>query len=811
MKRTLTLVTGLLAFACSSLAASPRPNIVLILADDLGYETIGANGGQSYATPHLDALAGTGVRFRHAYAQPVCTPTRTQLMTGKYNIRNYDAFGILIPGQVTFANLLRDAGYKTFIGGKWQLDGGFDVPIAFGFDEYFLSHFNQGLPSVRRYYAPTFVAHIPSDGLIKTAVEYPVGNYGPDRVVDKTLEFIERNQAVPFLAYCTIPLTHRPFTPTPDHPDYDPSSTTELNDTVYFGSMVEYLDKLIGRFMGKLDELGLRENTLVLFMGDNGTGDGVTTMFEGHPVEGGKGKLTDAGTRVPFIASWPNTIPSAQVTDTLVDSSDMLPTLCEVAGVPVPQGLDGRSLRPQLLGLTGTPREWTFCWYKHQVGNVTKIKEFARTQRFKLYQTGDFYDLANDPLEHNLLKAKDRDAEAQAAFALLTDALDSFDDARLDRSLAPRWASDIWQSRPAAFGAGSIAMAAATGIDSNGPVEYQFRNVSLLHESDWQSSPYYCDSGLDDGTSYSYQFRMRDLLANTSDWSDQESAVTLPSANPAVVIIEQPAADQNSNNPDLGQSFTAAAAHDGWFLDSVTFYAAGGGNETGPAYLSLYDGFASIMDRGNILSVSDNPVAGPTTQGAPMIWSFSNIVLKEGVRYFAAISDSAGRALPANSWIRTQQISANEDTYDGGSRIGANGESPGVDLKFAITARRFPANFGQWTLGIPPGLPRGFDESQTPGDMTNGWKYFLGLGPLESDFTRWPGIEGGNYVFLATPTIADLYWRIHYTPNLQAPPASWLTAEPGDPNIFRDPLTGAVRFAPPRWPNAFFRLEIGPR
>ena len=389
--------------------------------------------------------------------------------------------------------------------------------------------------------------------------------------------------------------------------------------------------------------------------------------------------------------------------------------------------------------------------------------------------------------------------------------LESFDDARLDRSLAPRWTPDIWQSIPTAAGAGSITMTAATGIDANGPVEYQFRNATSSHESDWKFTPYFYDSGLDDETRYSYQFRMRDLLGNTTDWSEERSAVTSPSANPGTVIIEQPATDGNSNQPDLGQSFTVTAAHDGWFLKSVTFYAAAGGGGSVPTYLALYDGFSTLMNRGSILSVSDNPVVVPATEGAPMVWSFSNIALKDGVRYFAAISDSAGDPLSGEQGILTQRIGTTEDAYGGGSRIGATGESPGVELKFAIMARQFPADFGQWTLGIPPGLPKGFDEARHPGDMTNGWKYFLGLGPLENDLTRWPRVEGGNYLFLANPRAADLYWRIHYTPNLQAPFSSWHTAEPGDPNLTRDPLTGEIRFAPPGWPNAFFRLEIGPR
>lgn len=803
MRDASTTLVCLLAMACAAFATNSRPNIIVIMADDLGYETIGANGGQSYATPRLDALAGTGIRFRHAHVQPLCTPTRVQLMTGKYNVRNYDVFGVLPRGQVTFANVLRDAGYKTFIAGKWQLEGGYDAPIGFGFDEYFLWQLNR---RPKRYYAPGFEVHIPADGLIKTEVNFPAGTYGPELVTEKITEFIERNQAGPFLVYYPMLLTHSPFTPSPDHPDYDPTATRELNNAVYFGSMVEYMDKVIGRIVDKLDALGLRENTLILFLGDNGTHSSVTSMLDGQSVEGGKGKTTSIGTRTPFIVNWPNTIPASQVSDALIDSTDVFPTLCEAAGVAVPQDLDGRSFLPQLLGQTGALREWSYCWYKPQNASESGVREFAQTKRFKLYASGAFYDVSTDVLEQSPLDTGALDAEAQSAFDLLTNTLASFAEARLARTLPPQPNPAIWDSPPSARGLGAIEMTAAIGVDINGPVEYQFRNVTLSRDSAWQLAPHYIDSGLSDDTSYSYQVRMKDLVGNTTGWSGAQSATTPSSPNPRVVIIEQPVTDGNAGGQNLGQSFTVTAQHDGWFLETVTFYAVtntGGGSS---AFLTLYDGFTNRTSRGRILAVSANSVLNPRVQGLPISWNFTNVWIESGRTYFAAVSDASGLSLAASQGIPAQRRLAN--VYNDGSRLNETGITPDVDLKFSVAARRFPANYAQWALTIPEGLPRNFGDVVYPGEMLNGWKYFFGLGPLENDSSRWPRITDTRYVFVAAPTVTDVFWRIRYAAALHIPFGSWLTVDASDPNVLYDSVTGQVQFPLPD-STGFLRLEIG--
>jgi arylsulfatase A len=393
------------------------PNIVLIMADDFGYECVGANGCAAYRTPMLDRLASEGVRFEHCYAQPLCTPSRVQLMTGLYNQRNYIRFGLLDPKATTFAHLLKKAGYATCVAGKWQLGGGFEGPAHFGFDDYCLWQL-----TIRKSRYPNPV--IERGGKI---IEYTGGEYGPDVVSDHLCAFMERNKDRPFFAYYPMILTHSPFVPTPDSPAYDRKARDEGAgaEKKYFADMVAYCDKMVGKVVNKLEALGLRENTLILFTGDNGTGMGVTTrMKDGSTIAGGKGKPTDAGMRVPLIASWPGKSSGGRVSRDLVDFTDVLPTLMDAAGAETPKGLDGRSFLPQLLGKPGNPRPWTYCWYARD-GGPTGV-EFARDQRFKLYREGRFYDVSADVLETKPLPADGLSAEAKQARAKLEAALDQF-------------------------------------------------------------------------------------------------------------------------------------------------------------------------------------------------------------------------------------------------------------------------------------------------------------------------------------------------------------------------------------------------
>lgn len=403
--------------------ADDRPNIVLILADDFGYECVGANGGTSYQTPHLDRLAASGVRFEHCYTQPLCTPTRVQLMTGQSNVRNYIRFGLLDPQQITFAHLLKESGYATGIFGKWQLDNGLDGPKHFGFDEYCLWQLNRRPP---RYANPGLE-------IAGKQVDFTQGEYGPDLVQQHALNFIERHQTQPFLLYYPMLLTHGPFQPTPDSEDWDPKAIGEgvNHNNRHFGEMVTYMDKHIGQLVSKLDELKLTQKTLILFVGDNGTAAKLTSQWKGQTVEGGKGQTNDRGMRVPMIVSWPGRIQPVVNSD-LVDTTDFLPTICEAASVSIPARLtiDGRSFLPRLLGKPDHPREWLYCWYApNQSGRLDEPKEFARNHRYKLYRDGQISKV-DGRYGEEVLDSQKLDAAAQEAKWTLQKVLDQFADAR---------------------------------------------------------------------------------------------------------------------------------------------------------------------------------------------------------------------------------------------------------------------------------------------------------------------------------------------------------------------------------------------
>ncbi len=434
-RHTAALWCGLFLGAILSTTASradepPPPNLILIMADDFGYECVTANGGQSYQTPHLDRLAATGMRFEQCYVQPLCTPTRVQLMTGQYNVRNYIQFGLLDPDATTFAHLLKQSGYATGIAGKWQLGRDAKLPQHFGFDESYLWQLTRRPP---RYANP---------GLEINGKEqdFTNGEYGPDLVNEFALDFVTRHRRGPFFLYYPLMLTHNPFQPTPDTPEWDPKALGEkvhLNDK-HFADMTAYMDKLIGRLIEKLDELGLRKNTLVLFLGDNGTNRGITSQFQGQPYPGGKGSGNARGMHVPLIANWPGRIPAGRVNHDLIASTDFLPTLCEAAGAKIPRSLpiDGVSFLPQLFGEPGLPRESLYCWYARHGGAKADV-EFAMTKSLKLYRDGTCFDLRADPFEAKPLSVADlppRDAEA---VKMLQTELDRYLEARPEKLRKP--------------------------------------------------------------------------------------------------------------------------------------------------------------------------------------------------------------------------------------------------------------------------------------------------------------------------------------------------------------------------------------
>jgi arylsulfatase A-like enzyme len=411
-------------------AAADRPNIILILADDMGTETVGCYGGTSYQTPNIDRLAASGLRFEHAYATPLCTNTRIQLMTGKYNNRNWLAFGLLDPKETTFGHLLQDAGYETCIAGKWQLTS-YD-PLNFpggekrrgkgmhprdaGFDEYSLWHTGDTEHKGSRYGNPV----IDQNGQILDGD----GKYGPDMWTDFITDFITRNQEQPFFVYYSMALPHWPFVPTPDSDEWAQPENRLKEDLKHASEMIEYTDKAVGRIVDHVDALGLGENTLILFYTDSGTDYRVSSQMGDRLVRGGKSFGSDAGTRVPLIVRWPSVVPAGKTTDALVDSTDFLPTLCAVAGKPAASDrqLDGKSFLPLIDGAGEHERRWVYIHHDPRPGwdkDRFHLIRFARTQRFKLYEDGRLFDMERDQLEaHPILISSDRRRSGKARRAL---------------------------------------------------------------------------------------------------------------------------------------------------------------------------------------------------------------------------------------------------------------------------------------------------------------------------------------------------------------------------------------------------------
>lgn len=399
--------------------AEDRPNIVLILADDVGDQALGCYGGTSFATPRLDALAATGTRFKHCYSMPVCHPSRLTLLTGQYPFRAGNAEWGTFPQRLesqTLAHRLRGLGYATAVAGKWQLTllrEEPDHPRRLGFDHSTVFGWHEG----PRYYRPL----IYQDGRLRTDVS---DQYGPDVYVEALVEFMRRNQTRPFFAFYSMALAHDVTDDIGTPPPLGPQGHYDS-----YKKMVENMDERVGWLVDALDELGLRERTLVLFTADNGTPKSyyytaqgasmlkqpIEFMWNGSLTRGGKGELTDAGTRVPLVANWPGILPPGQVVDDLVDFSDWLPTFVELAGGEAPANLDGISFAARLRGGEASPRPWAYA--------SGRGASWVRTQRWKLYDDGRLFNLARGREEESPVLITQASGEAREARRELTQAL----------------------------------------------------------------------------------------------------------------------------------------------------------------------------------------------------------------------------------------------------------------------------------------------------------------------------------------------------------------------------------------------------
>lgn len=401
-----------------------QPNIIIIYADDVGYGDIGVYGSELIPTPHIDQLAANGIRFTSAYATAAtCTTSRYSLLTGEYAFRNEraqilrgDAPLLIEPGSFTLPEMLRRAGYRTSVVGKWHLGLGegdvdwngriYPGPLEVGFDESFLlpatndrvptvyvkGHYVQGLNKeddpLRVSYNEQ-IGDLPTGHSHPELLHYPADNQhsgtivkGISRIgwqdggqsawwddeqmgplfVDQSREFISREKDGPFFLYLSMHENHVPRWP---NPQFVGASQTGLR-----GDTVVELDWVVGQIVETLEELGIREETLVIFTSDNGP-----VFFDGYyegsvedagdhqlggPFRGGKYQTLEGGTRMPFIASWPGTIERGMVSDGILSQVDLLATLADLTGIVLPNeaGPDSQNLLPLLLGQTELGREF---------------------------------------------------------------------------------------------------------------------------------------------------------------------------------------------------------------------------------------------------------------------------------------------------------------------------------------------------------------------------------------------------------------------------------------------------------------------
>lgn len=405
----------------------PPPNIIFIMADDLGYGHLGSYGQEKINTPHLDRLAAEGMRFTQAYAgESVCAPSRSVLMTGMHNghtrIRANGPGMFLFPVDVTVAEVLKQAGYATGAFGKWGLGdhGTTGVPWQQGFDA-----FTGQLHQVHaHFYYPYWIWHNDQRYPLYENEGEQQNRYVQDVIHEQALEFIRTHHDEPFFAYLPYIIPHSELA-VPDEseaPYLDAFPKVMLDDRregyidaehgyATYAGMISRLDLYVGQVMDLLEKLGIADNTLVIFTSDNGPqgggmSDPLVEFFDGNgPLRGTKGELYEGGIRVPLIARWPGHIAPGSVSDLPVYFPDVMPTLAEVAGTSAPENLDGFSFLPTLLG-EGEQKEHAFMYWAHGGPNGPPHSQAARMGTWKAVQPGrdaplELYNLQEDLDESN--------------------------------------------------------------------------------------------------------------------------------------------------------------------------------------------------------------------------------------------------------------------------------------------------------------------------------------------------------------------------------------------------------------------------
>lgn len=415
-------VLGVIAsLPCASLAAhiagaAERPNVLLVLADDMGIGDLGCYGGRVLKTPNIDRLAAEGIRFTRAYSgASVCAPSRCSLLTGRHmghaTVRgNWEVFPEgqfpLKKDEPTVANLFRDAGYATGICGKWGLGGpgSGSEPNDKGFDFFF------------GYLCQRHAHRYVTDYLYRNRERIEIDQSPRQHtnahklIADESIDFIRRHRGRPWFLFCAWTLPHGIYRAdqVPDLSKYANTGWTDRQKV--YAAMVEWFDADVGRLLGAVNELGIERDTLVVFASDNGglREPEISDLFGSRAqLRGGKGDLWEGGLRVPMIARWPGRIAQGQTTDAPAALWDFVPTAAELVGAPRPKETDGVSLVPALMG---KPMDQDRPLYWEQV-RANRLEQAVRLGQWKGYcgatdKPLELYDLQRDPAETNDLSAQ---------------------------------------------------------------------------------------------------------------------------------------------------------------------------------------------------------------------------------------------------------------------------------------------------------------------------------------------------------------------------------------------------------------------
>jgi arylsulfatase A len=375
-----------------------RPNLILIMSDDIGIGGFSCCGSDKYRTPQIDALARSGIRFESCYAMPLCGPSRACLLTGRYGFRtgmlgNGSGRNVSPDREISIARVLQQEGYATGFAGKWnQLSYLSSMQDArrWGWDEYLMW---DSMDKPGRYWNPRYYLN----GKLMEGVD---ARYGPDLCHEFAVDFINRHKDRPFFFYYPVVLAHGPIMHTPD-------SGKKGKGQNLRGDNIAYLDKLIGKLVAELERQKLLEKTVIVFTSDNGTPG--TDTIGGRTIEGAKGTMKEGGSRVPLIVSWKGKVAPGRHCQDLVDFSDVFPSLLELAGAKPPSGvtIDGRSFAPQCLGRPSRPREWIYV--------QLNANRYVRAGRWKLYGDGTLCDLKDAPFQEIVIPVGKEDQAAAEA------------------------------------------------------------------------------------------------------------------------------------------------------------------------------------------------------------------------------------------------------------------------------------------------------------------------------------------------------------------------------------------------------------